>query len=172
MFDSQKKNKTKQNKTHNYCLLLICFQCYFRCVCHSIQLAASKAVETMPRNVDFMVHQTYNWFSLSPSRQTAYKGIFSTLNDGATPLKIMAPAGTRWLSIYQCVDRILGQWDELKLHFSIAKAQERCYTAEMLNQMYADPVNKIYVKFLLPILKEFNKVGPILCFNKSSISCD
>lgn len=35
-----------------------------RCVCHSIQLAVSKAVaETLPRNLEFLVSETYNWFS-------------------------------------------------------------------------------------------------------------
>ena len=106
-----------------------------------------------------MVHQTYNWFSFSSSRQTDYKNIYASINDGETPLKIMAPSGSRWLSMFQCVDRILSQWDELKLHFQLAKSTERCYTAEMLHQMYADPVNKIYMKFLHPILKDFNKVG-------------
>lgn len=35
-----------------------------RCVCHSIQLAVSHAVaDTLPRNLEFLVSETYNWFS-------------------------------------------------------------------------------------------------------------
>ncbi|XP_066950810.1 zinc finger protein 862-like [Macrobrachium rosenbergii] len=140
-----------------------------RCVCHSLQLACSKAVEAMPRSVDFLAHQTYNWFSFSSSRQTAYKDIYKAINNGTSPLKIMAPSGTRWLSIFQCVERILSQWDELKLHFQLAKSKEKCYTAEMLHQMYADPVNKLYLEFLKPILGEFNRVNKL--FQGENVSC-
>ena len=140
-----------------------------RCVCHSIQLAASKAVNTMPQNIDYLVHQTYNWFSFSTARQTAYQQIFAAINNGATPLKIIAPSGTRWLSMYQCVNRILTQWDELKLHFQVAKNRERCYNAELLYQMYNDPVNKLYLQFLHPVLAEFNKINKV-CQSESA-SC-
>lgn len=47
-----------------------------RCVCHSIQLALSHAVaETLPRNIDFLVRETYNWFSHSSKRQLIYKTV-------------------------------------------------------------------------------------------------
>lgn len=37
-----------------------------RCVCQSIQLAVSHAVgESLPRNTDHMVRETYNWFGHS-----------------------------------------------------------------------------------------------------------
>uniref|UniRef100_A0A1A8PI25 Uncharacterized protein n=1 Tax=Nothobranchius rachovii TaxID=451742 RepID=A0A1A8PI25_9TELE len=39
-----------------------------RCVCHSLQLAVSSASKTtLPRSVEFLVRETYNWFSISPS---------------------------------------------------------------------------------------------------------
>jgi hypothetical protein len=40
-----------------------------RCVCHSLALAASNAVECLPRNLDFMIEQTYSWFARSSKRQ-------------------------------------------------------------------------------------------------------
>lgn len=123
----------------------------------------------MPRNVDFLVHQTYNWFSFSSSRQIAYKAIYTTLNNGALPLKIMAPSGTRWLSVHQCVERILCQWDELKLHFQLAKSSEKCYTADLLYQMYADPMNKLFLEFLKPVLSDFNRINKL--FQSESVSC-
>lgn len=37
-----------------------------KCVCHSIQLAVSHATsECMPRHLDFLIRETYNWFSHS-----------------------------------------------------------------------------------------------------------
>lgn len=47
-----------------------------RCVCHSLQLAMSHASkQTLPRNIDFLIRETYNWFSHSSKRQMYYKDI-------------------------------------------------------------------------------------------------
>lgn len=44
-----------------------------RCLCHSLQLAVSHAMtDTLPRNLDFLIHETYNWFSKSATRQIKY----------------------------------------------------------------------------------------------------
>ena len=48
-----------------------------KCVCHSLQLAMSfSAKECLPRNLEFMVQETYNWLSKLSSRQLAYTDIF------------------------------------------------------------------------------------------------
>ena len=36
----------------------------FKCICHSLQLAASKAADTLPAHLDFLVRESYNWFSI------------------------------------------------------------------------------------------------------------
>lgn len=39
-----------------------------RCVCHSLQLAVSHASEkTLPRNIEYIIRETYNWFFLHPN---------------------------------------------------------------------------------------------------------
>lgn len=54
-----------------------------RCVCHSLQLAVSHASEqTLPRNIEFLIRETYNWFSHSPKRCDEYKEIYETINCG------------------------------------------------------------------------------------------
>ena len=55
---------------------------HIRCICHSIQLCSSHALKVMPRNVEFMVSETYNWFSHSTSRQRKYRQIYSAINVG------------------------------------------------------------------------------------------
>lgn len=129
-----------------------------RCVCHSIQLALSHAVaETLPRNIDFLVRETYNWFSHSSKRQLLYKTLFETLNDGKQPLQIPRVYDTRWISLEPAVTRILAQWEELQMHFNIARSDEKCYTAEMLYNMYSDPMNKLYMLFLRPVLQHVQR---------------
>ena len=76
-------------------------------------------------------------------------------------MKLAQLSGTRWLSIYDCCVRFLGQWDELKLHFQSCKNAKRCYEAELLYQMYCDPINKLYLQFLMPILQEFSRVNKL-----------
>ena len=134
---------------HLPCLVMV------RCVCHSIQLAISHAAEeSLPRNVDFMIKETYNWFSHSTKRQATYKALYETLNNGKQPLKLTRVCDTRWVSMEPAVVRILNQWEELKLHFEVVRSSEKCYTAEMLFNMYSDKVNKLYLIFLRSILQD------------------
>ncbi len=126
-----------------------------RCVCHSLQLAVSHASnDIMPRSVESLVRETYNWFSVSPKRREAYKAIYKTINCGEKPLQITKVCATRWLCIEPGVSRILDQWEALKLHFVLTKSSEHCYIAEVLHSMYSDPQNFLYLTFLKSLLGE------------------
>lgn len=130
------------------------------CVCHSLQLAVSAAAnDALPRHIDFLVKETYNWFSHSTLRQNEYRTLYKALNDGHNPLKIIKACGTRWLSIESAINRILEQWDELKLLFQIARTKEKCYSAEILYTLYKDEHNLAYLKFLSPVLFEVQTVN-------------
>lgn len=88
-----------------------------RCVCHSLQLATSAATaEALPRILEYLISETYNWFARSPARQMAYKKLYGLMNDGDEPLKIVQACRTRWLSLEIAVSRIVDQWTELKAH--------------------------------------------------------
>jgi hypothetical protein len=133
-----------------------------KCVCHSLQLAVSKASEkTLPRNMEFLIRETYNWFSHSSIKQVAYQQIYSLINDGKLPLKILQVANTRWLSMEPAIKRILDQWDSLKAHFDIAPTKDNCYTAELLFNMFSDVNNKIYLTFIYDIVQLVQKTNKI-----------
>lgn len=133
-----------------------------RCTCHSLQLAVSHASsETLPRNLEFLISETYKWFSLSSVRQISYKTLYHTINEGKNPLKIPNNCNTRWLSIEPAVDRILSQWLELKTHFEIVRLTEKCYTAELLYEMYSDEANHAYLLFLHPVLDDIQRVNKV-----------
>lgn len=60
------------------------------CVCHSLQLAVfAAASETLPRNIDYLLRETYNWFCHSTLRQAQYANLYRAINDGHDPLKIV-----------------------------------------------------------------------------------
>lgn len=49
-----------------------------RCICHSLQLAVSAVTKQfLPRNLEFIIKETYDWFSRSSSRQAAYKELIN-----------------------------------------------------------------------------------------------
>jgi len=130
------------------------------CICHSLQLAVSAAAsETLPRNIEYMIRETYNWFSHSSLRQAQYKNLFKAINEGHEPLNIVKACDTRWLPIETAVSRISNQWLELKTLFGIAKLKEKCYAADILHNMFVDDRNLAYLKFLHPVLEEVQKVN-------------
>lgn len=133
-----------------------------RCLCHSLQLAVSAAAkEFLPRNLEFIIRETYDWFSKSSARQAQYRNLYKVINENHEPKKIVQACQTRWLSIESAVARIYHQWVELKTHFSISKINERCYTAELLYNMYEDESNYAYISFIYPILMEINRVNKL-----------
>lgn len=148
-------NNGVAKKLRAYCPNLV----LIRCLCHSLQLATSAAVKELPRNLDFLIRETYDWFSRSSSRQLMYKVLYKTINDGEDPAKITQACATRWLSIESAVSRIHSQWLELKTHFGITRNQDKCYSAELLYQMFSDENNYAYLCFLKPILAEVNRVN-------------
>lgn len=148
-------NKGVYKKLKEHCPNLI----LIRCICHSLQLAVSAASKELPRNLDFLIKETYDWFSRSSARKIAYKTLYETINEGEEPVKITQSCVTRWLSIESAVCRIHKQWIELKTHFEVMRYQEKCYSAELLYQMYNDETNYAYICFLKPVLTEVNKVN-------------
>lgn len=63
-------------KKHSPDLLLI------KCVCHSVQLAVNYACKKLlPEDLEYLIYETYNWFSKSSHRQTAYRQIYELMND-------------------------------------------------------------------------------------------
>ncbi|XP_015377532.1 PREDICTED: uncharacterized protein LOC107171790 [Diuraphis noxia] len=70
-----------------------------KCVCHSLKLATSHAVS---ENTSTLRQQAY------------YKELFTTLNDGCEPLKIVQASNTRWLFIEVAVSRVIAQCEEIE----------------------------------------------------------
>jgi len=83
---------------------------HIKCICHSLLLCSSYALKVMPRNVEFLVAETYNWFCHSTLRQNKYKDLYKCINVGEEPFKILKMSDTRWLSIAPCVKRVLDQY--------------------------------------------------------------
>ena len=66
----------------------------FKCICHSLQLAASKASSVLPAHIDFLVRESYNWFAHSTKRLCDYNELHMKLAD-EVPLKLLQLSATR-----------------------------------------------------------------------------
>ncbi len=159
---------------------------HIRCSCHSFDLAARHAMKNaMPSHLEVMIRDSYNWFSLSSLRQQKFQQIVELLgteslcdddNDEENEengeqrksrcLKLLTLSDTRWLVLSDCIERILLQYEALKLHFQLAYEGDHCFTAKTLHEMYLDEKNKLLLLFLHPILKTLKKKTLLLQSNQ------
>lgn len=130
-----------------------------KCVSHSLHLCAENATELLPRQLEFLVREAHNWFAYSPKRLEQYRDLFETMNANRNPKKIQGLSGTRWLARYEAINTILEQWDELKLLFSIAKSEDKCYMAEQLYDIMKRRPFKAFLIFLKNELKNVIQVN-------------
>ncbi|KAH1184830.1 hypothetical protein KIL84_012771 [Mauremys mutica] len=120
------------------------------------------ARSAQPIRLSQQKRQEEHWFSHSPPRPREYVQIYQLINDGNTPLKLVQLSATRWFSVHDCCVHVLDQWDELKFHFQLSKDRQQCYDAEVLYQVYCNPVNKLYLQFLTRVLQEFARIIKLL----------
>ena len=165
-----------------------------KCICHSLDLIAKKAVKaSLPSHVDYLIRESFNWFSRSGPRLDAYQEIAQLIGyskvvagdidgneeeiDGDTedasedllshgvPPRLISPSDTRWLVMADCIEKLIGQFEALKTHFQVAYLKEKCFEAKTLHDMYSDPQNYLYLLFLLPILKELKRLNKMFQSN-------
>ena len=128
-----------------------------KCVCHSFHLCASKACNKLPRWLEDMIRDVYNYF-LSPKQTAAFKDFQEFAN--VKPHKLLHPCQTRWLSLHSAVKRLLEQLPALQLFFTKAALEDRVIAADTILQRLHDPFSKLYLEFLdfvLPFFNDLNK---------------
>lgn len=138
-----------------------------KCICHALNLAASKASEEFPASFEFLCREIYNWFAVSAKRRFEYKTLWDTLNvldeSSDIPNKVfhqfVKDCDTRWLAKYNNVRVILEHYFELKAHFNLVVTKEKCYTSRQICEMLNDDSTYLYFKIILPILYEINDVN-------------
>jgi len=68
-----------------------------KCVCHSLDIVAHKAMQDLPSNIDKMIRETYNWFTHSSKHQNDFQTLYEMVNKGGWPLKMLSPSSIHWL---------------------------------------------------------------------------
>ncbi|XP_075543858.1 zinc finger BED domain-containing protein 5-like [Dermacentor variabilis] len=128
-----------------------------KCVCDSFHLCASYACKTLPRGVEDLARDVFNYF-LSPKQTSAFQE-FQKLAE-VKPHELLHPSQTRWLSLQVVVTRLLEQMPALILFFKKAATDDRLLAAEAILEKLTDPSTKLYLEFLeyvLPFFTNLNK---------------
>ncbi|XP_031784236.1 uncharacterized protein LOC107981272 [Nasonia vitripennis] len=109
-----------------------------RCICHSLNNAASAAANHFPANVEFVCREIYNWFNHSANQKSEYKTTWETINTGveADNMDTVEENDTD-------VDK--NKKDTLRTHFDLVVNTEKDYTARLLVDMLKDDSNYLYL---------------------------
>lgn len=129
-----------------------------KCICHSFHLCASYACQKIPRFVEDLTRDIYNYFASSPKRVTELEKFQIFCN--AKVHKILHPSQTRWLSVHSAVARILEQYGPLQLYFTDAVSNNDLLAAENILTKLNDPTTKLFLLFLdfaLPFFNDLNR---------------
>ena len=87
-----------------------------KCTCHSFHLCASYACSKLPRSIEDLARDIYNYFQ-SPKQSGLLKEFQEFAN--IKPHKMLHPCQTRWLSLHGVVKRLLEQLPALKLFLPV-----------------------------------------------------
>ncbi|XP_063990563.1 uncharacterized protein LOC135169455 [Diachasmimorpha longicaudata] len=129
------------------------------CICHSSAIVASKACSKLPNEPEELIRGASMYLSNSPKRCAVleeYQEFF-----GEQKLKILSLSNTRWLSLHQCVSRIIHNWEPLKLFFLSAMLEEQSSSAQNLHKLLDDECVKGYFLFLQYSLNFFNSFNAL-----------
>lgn len=72
--------------------------------------------------------------------------------------KILRPCETRWLVLYACVERVLKEWETLRLLLLQASVEDRIVAAEFILNHMNYSVTEAYFRFMKFVLKFFNRL--------------
>ncbi|XP_066585892.1 SCAN domain-containing protein 3-like [Prorops nasuta] len=143
------KNESFQTKLSKWSPRLITIPC----ICHSFALVASNACKALSLECGNFIKKLVAFIRGSPKRTAIFKD-FQKSFTGETK-NILKYAETRWLSRYECIKRILEEWDVL-LKFLLEQTSEKVLQAEELLIIMEDSKTRAYLMFLEHILNKLN----------------
>ncbi|KAH9383036.1 hypothetical protein HPB48_023711 [Haemaphysalis longicornis] len=71
---------------------------------------------------------------------------------------ILRPCETRWLVLYACVERVLKEWETLRLLLLQSSVEDRIVAAQFILNHMNYSVTEAYFRFMKFVLKFFNRL--------------
>lgn len=107
----------------NYDIPMKYFACFYfyttGCPCHLMHIAAERAAKQLPVRVDDLLIDIFYHLEKSSKRKQEFRAFQE--KTGVPQHKIIKHVSTRWLSLGQCLARLLEQWDALYPFFRAEK---------------------------------------------------
>ncbi|CAB4034933.1 zinc finger MYM-type 1-like [Paramuricea clavata] len=128
-----------------------------KCSCHLIHLCASHACLKLSKSLEDLCRNIYSHFSRSSLRRKDFKQFQEFVE--AQPHKMLKLSQTRWLSLESCVNRILEQWEALRLYFIafVADGKDPSYTTDSILNALNNKFVLAQLEFLSVQLKRLNE---------------
>lgn len=128
-----------------------------KCACHMIHLVSNYACMKLSTSLEDLCRNIFNHFNRSPKNSAALKEfqIFFELE----PHKMLRPCQTRWLSLQDCVKRILEQWQALEQYWNVLSFEDKTHANQLTYQTLKNPLMKCLMYFLeysLGLFTDFN----------------
>ncbi|XP_063912692.1 uncharacterized protein LOC135129472 [Zophobas morio] len=130
-----------------------------RCICHSASLVASNACTVLPRSSEELLRGIYTYVSGSSKRSAQLQEMQEYFQERKH--KILKLSATRWLSHFECVVRILENWNVLEHYFAIAVLEDKLKSAELILSELKNIYTKGYLFFLIYVLNLFNSFNAL-----------
>uniref|UniRef100_A0ABD2XAB8 USP domain-containing protein n=1 Tax=Trichogramma kaykai TaxID=54128 RepID=A0ABD2XAB8_9HYME len=129
-----------------------------KCPCHMEQLCVKYAMKKLPELCKDFMTEVVNYISSSDKKTAMWRHTQERAN--LTPLKIVKPGFTRWISLKETVDYVLFRWTALTNFFKKEKQTEG--KAMAIYENFQDKTLKLFLIFLQNILVPFTKVNVIM----------
>jgi hypothetical protein len=128
-----------------------------KCGCHLIHLCASHASLQLPKSLEDLCRNISSYFHLSPLRTKNFQQ-FQEFFD-IEKHQMLKTGQTRWLSMKMCVDRVIEQYEALKLYFTGAAIEDPTRTNDSIVKSLNNKFTLAYLEFM-----SFN-LGRFVSFN-------
>ena len=132
-----------------------------KCFCHSFHLVADYACRLLSQSAEVLVHDCYNYMKNSPNRLASYGEfqVFCALD----PVKILKPCQTRWLSLRECVGRMIQQLPALELFFEaeVSDLKTKNSQAERIKHALHEPAIVATIEFMDSVLGDLTGLNKI-----------
>ena len=137
------------------------------CICHLANICCQNGVKKLPLPVDELLVDIYFHFHHSAKRKEIYNSFMEFTE--VEPLKILKHCSTRWLSLQNCVNKLLHHWPALSSYFQSHDDNEKPGRVQRCASLLTNDEMHMYFHFLDFILAPLNNFNTTLQRDDSMI---
>lgn len=129
------------------------------CPCHLLHLAAKAGNSQLSINAEEVLIDLFYYFDKSSKRRHDFQQFQE--ETGVRLAKILKHGPTRWLSLFECITRLIEQWPALEAYFN-KDSGNSTDRQRRIKGFFSNPMSKAYCLFLKNIMPLFLKSNVFL----------